>query len=130
MIAPHSTVWLSPAAGASASCPPAAGISSVCAPRSLRVNAPGSPDDSDKLGTEPDFDERVGSDLVDHLPDLWLSRLTSRGQAGIVLRDRRAAQELALLDQHRPATNLCDPLRRTQPTGSPADDHNRFRGHS
>ena len=49
---------------------------------------PGLPHHAGKLGTESDSDERIGSDQVDHLPDLRLCGLIARSQAGIALRYR------------------------------------------
>ncbi len=82
-----------------------------------------------ELGAEPDLDERMGGDHFDHPPDLRLRRFTARSQAGIVLRDRGAAEEVALLDQHNLAADLRDALCRAQPSGAPTDNSNLVRRH-
>ena len=97
MIAPHSIVWS----------PPDLGFGRLGATQS-ECEGTGFPRDSGDLGTEPDLDERVGSDQVDHLTDLRLRGLAARRQTAVVLRDRRAAEELTLLYQHR----LCRPTLR------------------
>ncbi len=71
----------------------------------------------------------MGGDRVDHRPDLGLRGLTARSQARVVLRDRGASEEVALLDQHNLASDLRDALCRAQPPGAPTDNSNLVRRH-